>query len=150
MDDDDWYGDEHLLDLVLALDYSGAEIVGKFAEFVHLEQLDITVRRSPVGSETYTAAIGGGALLTTADWLRRVGGWASVPRSVDLRLIEATHAAGGRCYRAHGYQYVLRRRDGVGDHAHTWWATPDYFAADAVARSDGLDLALADIDRDAS
>ena len=32
MDDDDYYSTEHLWDLVLALEYSGADLVGKGAE----------------------------------------------------------------------------------------------------------------------
>uniref|UniRef100_UPI000379F3EC glycosyltransferase n=1 Tax=Nocardiopsis prasina TaxID=2015 RepID=UPI000379F3EC len=45
MDDDDWYGPEHLSDLVLARRYSGAELVGCAAEYHHLEHLGLTVRR---------------------------------------------------------------------------------------------------------
>ena len=37
VDDDDLYGPEHIWDLVLARHYSGAEVVGKGAEFVYLE-----------------------------------------------------------------------------------------------------------------
>ena len=51
MDDDDWYGSDHLWDLMLALDYSGAELVAKGAEFVYMEELDITIRRFTGRSE---------------------------------------------------------------------------------------------------
>ena len=45
MDDDDVYGPEHLWDLVLAHEYSGAALVGKFAATVYLARCDRTVRR---------------------------------------------------------------------------------------------------------
>ena len=45
MDDDDWYGTEHLSDLVLAAGYSGADLVGKGSEFVYLEGSDVSLRR---------------------------------------------------------------------------------------------------------
>ncbi len=45
MDDDDYYSTEHLWDLVLALEYSGADLVGKGAEFVYLQWIDLTMRR---------------------------------------------------------------------------------------------------------
>ena len=45
MDDDDYYSIEHLWDLVLALEYSGADLVGKGAEFVYLQWIDLTMRR---------------------------------------------------------------------------------------------------------
>ena len=37
VDDDDRYGPEHIWDLVLARQFSGATVVGKGAEFVYLE-----------------------------------------------------------------------------------------------------------------
>ena len=37
MDDDNFYGTHYLTDLVRALDYSGADVVGKWAHLVHLE-----------------------------------------------------------------------------------------------------------------
>ena len=61
MDDDDYYSTEHLWDLVLALEYSGADLVGKGAEFVYLQldrpddaplhgrRLSPTTRGSPAG-----------------------------------------------------------------------------------------------------
>jgi hypothetical protein len=50
-DDDDWYGSEHLLDLVTALEYSGADLVGKAAERIYLAKHGMTVRRNNKGSE---------------------------------------------------------------------------------------------------
>ena len=44
-DDDDTYGPDHVWDLVLARHYSGATLVGKGAEFVYLEDNDLTIRR---------------------------------------------------------------------------------------------------------
>ena len=52
MDDDDYYSTEHLWDLVLALEYSGADLVGKAAEFVYLEEIDVTVRQISPGRRT--------------------------------------------------------------------------------------------------
>ena len=48
-DDDDWYTTEHLLDLVAAMRYSGAGVVGKPAEYVYLSSLDLTLRRFSTG-----------------------------------------------------------------------------------------------------
>ncbi len=46
-----------------------------------------------------------------------VGGFRPLPRTVDGQLLEAVQAAGGRIYRTHGFNYVLRRRAARG---HTW------------------------------
>ena len=63
MDDDDIYGPEHLWDLVLAHEYSGAALVGKFPATVYLPRLDRTVRQRTVASETVSRSITGGTML---------------------------------------------------------------------------------------
>lgn len=143
-DDDDLYGPQHLADLERAWAYSGAEVVGKFAEFVYLEHSDVTIRRSSTGSEIYGGTIAGGTLLTSQDWLREIGGWPSAPRKVDQLLLNATYAASGTTYRTHSFQFVLRRRQEVGHHT---WPVPDtYFLTEAEEIRPGLDRALVDLD----
>ena len=76
MDDDDMYGADHIWDLVLAQEYSGAQIVGKGVEFVYLAASDRTVRLHRGSGESYqTSTVAGGALLITRDELARAGGW---------------------------------------------------------------------------
>lgn len=140
-DDDDWYDTHHLADLVRALEYSGAALVGKAAEFVYLETLDITVRRFATGSERASTTIAGGTLLMTRDELDEVG-WAEVPRQVDRRLIDALQERGRGIYRTHGFGYVLRRRSSALS-AHTWLAGDDYFLRQSTGQQPGLDLAFA-------
>ncbi|MEO0494857.1 MAG: hypothetical protein AAF081_15720 [Actinomycetota bacterium] len=143
-DDDDLYGDEHLLDLVLAHHYSGAELVGKAAEFVHLGGSDITIRRFAIGAERPSTTLAGGTLLVERTHLHELGGWPPGPKRVDALLIAAVLEAGGTCYRTHGFQFILRRRRDDAD-GHTWSAPDDYFLRDAVDQAPGLALDLADI-----
>lgn len=146
-DDDDWYGVDHLTDLVLAREYSGAPLVAKAAEFVYLQSLDLTIRRFATGSERLSTTVAGGTLLLSLEDLRRVG-WAPVPRQVDRRLIEAIEAIeAGRpaCYRLHGFGYVLRRRGGE-IAQHTWQVEDTYFLRQAVAQRSGLDLVFAGVE----
>lgn len=142
-DDDDWYGRHHIEDLLVALSYSGADLVGKAAEFVRFEQLDVTIRRFRSGAETYTRTLAGGTLLLRRSTLQRVGRWAPIPRNVDRALIDAVVADGGIVYRTHGFEYVLRRRSGQ----HTWSAPDEYFLAGGIDSRSGLDLDFAGIDR---
>lgn len=141
-DDDDWYGVDHLADLVRAYNYSGAEIVGKAAEFVRLEESDLTIRRFSVGAESYGTTLAGGTLLTSKNWLQEIGGWTPARRGVDRVVLDSTRRRGGRSYRTHGFQYVLRRRAGG---AHTWAAADDDFMVGTIVRRAGLDLGFADI-----
>ena len=122
MDDDDWYGRDFLGDVQLARYYSGADIVGTTAEFVYLEEIDRTVRRTD-SSECSGRFVAGGTMLFSRGFLTSVGGFRPVLRSVDLQLLEGARAAGGAIYRAHGLGYVLRRSVG----GHTWQAGTDYF-----------------------
>ncbi len=142
-DDDDWYGPDHLGDLCLAYRYSGADVVGKAAEFVYVERSDLTIRRFAYGAESYSRTLAGGTLLTSTEWLEQVGGWRPVARGVDRELLADTERVGGTSYRTHGFQYVLRRR---GDAAHTWAAPDSGFLAAATDRRPGLDLVFADVE----
>ena len=134
VDDDDTYGPEHVWDLVLARHYSGATLVGKGAEFVHLEERDLTIRRAAGAAESYAELVAGGTILVGRGDLEAVGGWRPVPRSVDLGLITRVKAAGGLVYRTHPFGYVYHRRAS----GHTWDPGEAYFLDAATARWPGL------------
>ncbi|MEZ5246158.1 MAG: hypothetical protein R2707_13745 [Acidimicrobiales bacterium] len=144
-DDDDHYGADHLVDLVSAIGYTGAQIVGKAAEFVHLESIDTTIRRYAIGAESYSTTLAGGTLLLSAETLRDVGGWPAASSRVDGLLIDEILRRGGSSYRTHGFQFVLRRRRPSSTLGHTWTAPDEYFLRDAVDQRPGLDLVFAGI-----
>ena len=141
-DDDDWYGAHHLEDMVGALEDSGADLVGKAAEFVRLESMDLTIRRFARGAEQYSSTLAGGTLMLRTSTLSDVGGWAAVPRHVDRRLIEAVQRSGGAVYRTHGFEYLLRRSSS----GHTWSADDEYFLGQASDVRAGLDLSFCGVD----
>nr|WP_221443298.1 glycosyltransferase [Nocardiopsis algeriensis] len=121
-DDDDWYGPEHLADLLLARTYSGADVVGISHSYTYLETLDLTVRRTSF-SEMPHKGILGGSILADRGILEEVGGFRPRPRAVDSQFLLAVGRVGGRVYRTHGLGYVLRR-SGEG---HTWNVDLGYF-----------------------
>ena len=133
-DDDDWYSPSHVTDLVLALDHSGADLVGKGAEFVHLAQSTTTLRRWGQGGESNSTTLAGGTLTMPRDVWRDVSGFPRVNVGEDRGLIDDVLAAGGIVYRTHPFGYLLHRH---GNHA---WSVPDQdFLDSAVAVRDGLD-----------
>ncbi len=140
-DDDDWYDVHHLADLCQAMEATGATLIGKAAEFVYLEHLDLTIRRFAGGGDRYSTTIAGGTLLVGADELAEVG-WADAPRRIDRLLIEGIEGRGGTVYRTHGFGYILRRR-GADLAQHTWAAGDEYFLSQAVEQRTGLDLDFA-------
>ncbi len=143
MDDDDVYGADHLWDLVLAREYSGAHLVGKFHEFVYLAASDQTVYQRHEGNECYpTGSLDGGTMLISREDLARAGGWRPAPRHVDEALWQDVIRAGGRLYRTHGAGFMLVRHG----QRHTWDMSDDYFLAQAYRVIPGWNPALAGID----
>jgi len=134
MDDDDWYGSEHLTDLLLAASYSGADLVGKGAEFVYLEDTGLTIRRDLGNNEVASPTLSGGTLLVRAQMLREVNGWRGVRRGVDRALIDDVTGVGGQIWRTHPFGYLLRRTGGE----HTWKVNERYFLRHADQQWDGL------------
>ncbi|MEU3140647.1 glycosyltransferase family 2 protein [Nocardiopsis alba] len=128
MDDDDWYGPDHLADLVLARSYSGADVVGNAAEFVYLEELDMTVRLPLGESERASRRLGGGTLMMDRRVWEETGGFRPIPTSEDTQFLAGVELMGGRLYRTHGCNYVLRRRSG----GHTWKVGSGYFLKGTV------------------
>ncbi|MFV2083946.1 hypothetical protein [Micromonospora sp. LOL_021] len=133
-DDDDSYGVEHVWDLVLARHYSGATLVGKGAEFVHLDDQGVTLRRRSGIPEAYGGVVAGGTMLLAKSDLEAVGGWRPVPRSVDLGLIERLRAEGATIYRTHPLGYLYHRRPT----GHTWDPGEAYFVDSAYSRWTGV------------
>jgi hypothetical protein len=135
MDDDDFYGPDFLSDLLLARDYSQADVVGCVAEFVFLEHLDVTIRRAWV-TEGFGSDVSGGCLMISRAAFDAVGGFRSLdqPGPEDVLIQQDVRSAGGMTYRTHGLNYVLRRRP-VG---HTWQVDDDYFLKSAVLSRPGL------------
>jgi hypothetical protein len=142
-DDDDWYATEHLCDLVAAMRYSGAGVVGKAAEYIYLSSIDLTLRRFPTGGERFSTTIAGATLMLTRSMLQRIGGWPAGSRRVDRLLIEAVEAMGAPIYRLHGVGFLVRRGSQTG--SHTWQVEDDYFLAQAADQRPGLDLEFAGV-----
>ncbi|MEV4078674.1 glycosyltransferase [Nonomuraea fuscirosea] len=139
MDDDDWYGPNHLSDLLLARQYSGAEMVGTPAEFVYLEEFHATIKRRILtelpSSMTETGRVTGGTILLSRNAFEAVGGFKLVPRYEDGEMVIAIRAAGGTVYRGHSLNYVYRRRAPAN---HTWDVANTYFTDNETMRWDGV------------
>lgn len=133
MDDDDWYGPEHLADMLLAAAYSGADLVGCAAEFVYLEDPGVTVRRR-AWTERPADHVAGGTMVMSRDVFAAAGGFRPIHRSVDAYLLRAILACGGLVYRTHGLGYVLRRCAT----GHTWDEPAGYFLRGARRQWQGF------------
>ena len=117
VDDDNLYFPHYLTDLVRALDFSAAEVAGKWAHYVRLEASDTTVLRFEEREQRYTDLVQGGTLLLRRDLATHLG-FEDLPRRVDTTFLEKVRAGGGRVYAADRFNFVsVRRADPA---AHTW------------------------------
>lgn len=138
MDDDDWYGPNHVKDLVYAKLQSRAMLVGAQVEFVYLENIDVTTRRTPAG-DRFSDHVAGGTMMISAADLAQIGGWRPVHRAVDRCLLQAVEASGGAIYRSHGQNYMMQRHTIRQSHGgHTWNPGESVFLNDAVEQWNGF------------
>lgn len=132
----DSYGPEHVWDLVLARHYADATLVGKPDEFVYLEKLASTIRRTGCRSEHYSHWVASGTMLVGRAELAAVGSWPNTPASgsVERALLDRVSDSGGRIYRTHGLGYLYHR------HAfgHTWNPELGYFLGRTGAHWTGM------------
>jgi len=133
IDDDDGYGPEHVWDLVLARLWSGATIVGKALDWIHVRSADCTVYRPVYRAETYATFVAGGALMISAGDLRELGGWRPVPKSVDRALLDQARSHGALVYRTSGLGYLYVRHTGQ----HTAKVRDEHFLSRTAARWPG-------------
>ncbi len=134
MDDDDWYGIEHISDLYLAARYANADLVGKGSEFVFLQEKNLTIRRDLGNSEVESGTLAGGTLLIKSELVREINGWRELKRGVDIALIKDAQLAGCRMWRTHPFGYLLRRTGGQ----HTWEADDKYFLRQSEQKWEGV------------
>lgn len=113
MDDDDFYGPEHLRDLVDAAVATNADVVGRAMNYVYLEPLQLTVRRfGPHGTqavELWTDWVCGGTILARRDKAEAAGWFGEGYTAVDRFLLSGIINNGGKIWRTFGAGYIYRR-----------------------------------------
>jgi hypothetical protein len=134
VDDDDHYAPEHVWDLVLARMYSGAQLVGKALDWIHVEADDVTAFRPVYPAESYATFVAGGTMLISKADLLAAGGWRPVPKSIDRALIEQVKRIGGLVYRTHGLGYVYVRHGSE----HTAVVNDEHFLTQNARQWPGL------------
>ncbi len=127
LDDDDVYGDHYLLDSCFALEYSGAELVGKHARYLYLESRNATVLQSPEREHRWTDLVGGPTMVGPRST------WEAAPfedRTLgeDTAFQRAILAAGGGIYSADRYNFIQLR---AARSDHTWVTEDERILANA-------------------
>lgn len=120
IDDDDWYSPVFITDMMGALEFSGAAIVGKAAAFVRLRDGRFVLLRTDSYREVDHVV---GPTITAHRWA-----WESVRfpnryERVDSKFLQAARLAGLRVVSHHPWDFCVIRHD----RGHSWTASDDYF-----------------------
>lgn len=126
MDDDDLYGPHYLADHLRALDYSGAEVVGKRAHHMLISDTGALVVRFPYYERMLTDLVMGPTLMLHRDLATRLP-FADLTRGEDTDFLRRVLLEGGRIYASDRYNFVQVRRDT----GHTWQVSTAELLANA-------------------
>ncbi|MBI9114608.1 glycosyltransferase family protein [Sanguibacter suaedae] len=137
MDDDDLYGPHYLSDQLYAMDYSGADVVGKQAHYVHLGSADVLALRSGDREHRLTDRVMG-PTITCSRNLARVVRFPPLRSGEDTGFLVSSLAAGSSIYSADRFNFVQVRRPG--SFAHTWTVSDAEILAGSDVQVAGLAL----------
>jgi spore maturation protein CgeB len=133
MDDDDIYGAHYLSDQLAALRYSGAELVGKQAHYLHMRGADIVICRFPEREHRFTDLVMGPTLMARRSTLIDCP-FAERTLGEDTELQQRLVSSGARIYSADRFNFVQVR----GDHAHTWAVEDSHLLANGDVHAFGF------------
>lgn len=112
MDDDDIYGAEYLWDLYSALEFSGAEVAGKWAHYAYLEGPDTLVYRYRDYEHCFTDVVAISTLLMRREVLEAEL-FPAMPWGSGSVFLRALGAKGGRVFASDRWNYLyVRGQDG--------------------------------------
>ena len=120
-DDDDFYGEHHLSDLLVAHDYSSADIVGKWAHEVYFENEDFSLDWCLDRQEDYAEHLPGATILMRSELIQDLR-FDSVARAIDTHLFDRLAKRDGRLYSTHRFNFTRVRHDD-----HTFHRDIEYF-----------------------
>lgn len=135
MDDDDRYGDFYLFESLMAADYARAEVVGKHAHYVALEDMGLTVLRFPEWEHRYTPFVSGPTIVAQTDLARRVG-FPDSTTGEDTGFLRRASEEGATVYSAGRFGFIQQRNQGV---THTWQIRRNQILATGKSVSLGVD-----------
>ena len=136
MDDDDYYGENYLLDMMLAANFSEAEILGKGTYFVHMKSKDVMGLRIVGRQHEFTDFVAGATLTARRDVLREIP-FPNRTKGEDSNLLKEASKAGCRIYSADVYNFLAVRE--VEHSKHTWTIEDSEFLKNCRSLQSGLE-----------
>lgn len=129
MDDDDYYGPNYLADLLHALEFSRADVVGKLAHYMHFTSNKANVLRMQHLEHTFSRTVMG-PTITARREVFKAHPFEALNRGEDTAFLKTVTAAGGTIYSADRYNFCQMRTS----EGHTWDVLEEELAASGEIR----------------
>ncbi len=136
MDDDDFYFENYLTDMLIPFSYGNFGLVGKKEIFIYLEESDKTVLRYQDQSHRVTDFVAGPTLILTRAAFDKVGGFNDVNKGEDSSIIEKLKKEKIALYASDPFNFVQWR--GRNSQNHTWKVEDDFFLNNKAVVFDGF------------
>lgn len=124
MDDDDFYFDNYLADMIMCFDYGQFDIVGKWSFPVWLEGPDQLILRNP-GQDNRISNFVMGPTLVARRTLHEKVPFADRSRGEDTDFLKRSLDSGARLYSADMFNFIYYRSADTTN--HTWQADNELF-----------------------
>ena len=117
-DDDDYYAPAYLGDLMMAFDYSGADIVGKCTRYTHFEKSNTLAIRFPDKEQRFTDFVSGSAMVIKREVFNKVRFDPHRRVGEDTQFLKDCVESGVRIYSADRFNFAYIRKPS--SDLHTW------------------------------
>lgn len=117
-DDDDYYLENYVKDMVHSSYFSGADFVGKSSIYFYLESVNSLSLRWPHKEHCWTDLIAGATLFARTPAIQELK-FQALGRGEDTDLLRRAKNSGYSIYSTDRFNYIAVRRDDV-ENRHTW------------------------------
>ncbi|HAV8409747.1 TPA: glycosyltransferase [Escherichia coli] len=142
VDDDDIYGKNYIGDAILALDYSGADVVGKDSHLAYVESMDKTFLIREDKDCRFSDFVIGASLVIRKEVFDKIS-FHNKNRGEDSQFLKDCNENGISIYSSDIYNYITIRNKNINN--HTWKIDDSKFTAKAKFICNGLATELSSI-----
>jgi hypothetical protein len=113
IDDDDYYHENYIHDLVKTMNHVKTPVIGKALNYIYLNSIDLTVLRvnnlSVSNPYQYDSWVCGGTIMIESDLASRASWFGDLSSGVDKFILSSATNLGAKIFRTHGYGYLYTR-----------------------------------------
>ncbi|MGP5213865.1 glycosyltransferase [Psychrobacter immobilis] len=144
MDDDDFYFNHYIEDMLLPFSFGSYDMVGKSENFIYLEASNkLMLTREYRGAYRSSKFVAGPTLFIRKEVFEKLNGFKHINNGEDSDLIKRVLELGCHVYSADPFNFIQFRSKEV--KSHTWKVDHEVFEKSCTLISNGLDTSLVNI-----